>query len=217
MACNKCWLEDPKQSKFCRYCGEALRIRPRCPKCGCENPPDSIFCTQCGERVLLKIEKSKKGTQRKCTSCGHFNELEALFCIVCGEEMMRIPKENFKRQSANPSYKTIALVIGMIFLAGIFVKLGVTLSKRGNSSNLTSATIQTSTSAVNVDEAQVIGVAKNFKCACGGCGELPLATCQCEMPKGSIEEKRFIRERLAEGYTADQVIELLDKKYGHRA
>jgi cytochrome c-type biogenesis protein CcmH/NrfF len=36
------------------------------------------------------------------------------------------------------------------------------------------------------------------------------------MPKGSVEEKRFIRERLAEGYTVEQVIEFLDKKYGHR-
>ena len=26
----------------------------------------------------------------------------------------------------------------------------------------------------------------------------------------------FIRERQAEGYTVEQVIELLDKKYGHR-
>jgi hypothetical protein len=67
-----------------------------------------------------------------------------------------------------------------------------------------------------VDEAQVIAVAKNFKCACGGCGELPLETCTCDMPKGAVEEKAFIREKLAEGLTVEQVIELLDKKYGHR-
>jgi hypothetical protein len=33
---------------------------------------------------------------------------------------------------------------------------------------------------------------------------------------GSVEEKRFIRKRLAEKYTVDQVIELLDEKYGYR-
>jgi hypothetical protein len=130
--------------------------------------------------------------------------------------MARAPKADQKQPSVGPSYKTIALVIGMIFLAGIFVKLGITFSKKGNPSNLTSAPIQASTSAINVDEAQVIAVAKNFKCACGGCGELPLATCQCEMPRGSAEEKRFIREKLAEGFTVEQVIEQLDKKYGHR-
>jgi cytochrome c-type biogenesis protein CcmH/NrfF len=36
------------------------------------------------------------------------------------------------------------------------------------------------------------------------------------MPKGSVEEKRFIREKLAQGYTVEQVTEFLDKKYGHR-
>lgn len=215
MACNKCWLEDPKQSKFCRYCGEALRIRPRCPKCGCENPPDSIFCTQCGERVLLKIEKSKKGTQRKCTSCGHFNELEALFCVFCGEQITRVPKENLKQKSDGPSFKAIGLVIGAVFLVGVLVKAGTIFFETESSPGLSSSSASVSRS-INIDDADVIAVAKNFKCACGRCGELPLATCNCDMPMGSIEEKRFIREKLAEGYTAEQVIDLLDKKYGHR-
>jgi len=61
-----------------------------------------------------------------------------------------------------------------------------------------------------------MAVAKNFKCACGGCGELPLEACNCDMPKGAIEEKKFIREKLAEWFTVEQVIELIDKKYGHR-
>jgi cytochrome c-type biogenesis protein CcmH/NrfF len=68
----------------------------------------------------------------------------------------------------------------------------------------------------NVDEAKVIAVAKNFKCPCGGCGEDPLETCTCDMPKGAVETKSFIREKLSEGFTVEQVIELVDKKYGHR-
>jgi cytochrome c-type biogenesis protein CcmH/NrfF len=131
--------------------------------------------------------------------------------------MIKVPKENFNRQSVGPSYKTIALVIGMIFLAGLAVKLAITFSKGESLSKLNSTPVLTSTPMVQVDEAQVIAVAKNFKCACGGCGELPLATCNCDMSKGSVEEKRFIREKLAEGYTVEQVIELLDRKYGHRA
>jgi hypothetical protein len=31
-----------------------------------------------------------------------------------------------------------------------------------------------------------------------------------------VEEKSFIRAKLAEGYTVPQVIELVDKKYGLR-
>jgi len=214
MTCNRCWLEDPKQSRFCRHCGEPLGIRLRSPECCSENPTDSIFCTQCGER-LLRVQKSTKGTQRKCRNCGHFNEPETLFCVFCGEEMMRIPKENFKQRSANPSYKTIALVIGMIFAAGILVKLGAAFFKEGSRSQSSFSSVPIS-SLAKVDEAEVIEVAENFKCACGGFGELPLATCECQMPKGSVEEKKFIREKLAERYTVEQVIELLDKRYGHR-
>jgi cytochrome c-type biogenesis protein CcmH/NrfF len=73
------------------------------------------------------------------------------------------------------------------------------------------------TLATNSVEDQVLQVALNFKCACGGCGELPLAECQCDMPKGAVEEKSFIRTKLAEGYTVPEVIELVDQKYGHRA
>jgi hypothetical protein len=216
MKCNKCGLENPKQSKFCRKCGEGLGVSLRCSHYGSENPRDSVFCPQCGER-LPEVKKSAKGTQRKCKSCGHFNELDTRFCVACGEEMIKAPRGDQKQQSVGPSYGKIALVVGMIFLAGISVKLGITLSKGGSPSKLNSAPGQTSTSALSVDESQVIEVAKNFKCACGGCGELPLATCQCEMLNGSVEEKRFIREKLAEGYTVEQVIELLDKTYGHRA
>ena len=214
MKCIKCGLENPKQSKFCRKCGEALGGLLQCPQCGSENPRDFLFCIVCGAR-LSGNQKVVKRNQRKCRNCGHFNELDTRFCVVCGEEMVKGPKGDQKQQSVGPSYKTIALVIGMIFLAGLAVKLAITFSKGGGLSKLSSAPVLTS-STVEVNEAQVIAVAKNFKCACGGCGELPLATCQCEMPKGSVEEKRFIREKLAEGFTVEQVIEQLDKKYGHR-
>jgi cytochrome c-type biogenesis protein CcmH/NrfF len=174
-----------------------------------------LFCIVCGAK-LSGNQKFLKGNQRRCRNCGHFNELDTRFCVVCGEEMVRGPKGDQKQQSVGPSYKTIALVIGMIFVAGIAVKLAVTFSQGGGFSKSNSAPVLTLTPMAKVDEAEVIAVAKNFKCACGGCGELPLATCNCDMSKGSVEEKRFIREKLAEGFTVEQVIEQLDKKYGHR-
>lgn len=216
MKCSQCGSDNPMQSRFCRKCGTSLGAHLKCPQCGSENPGDFMFCIVCGAG-LSGIQKSVKGTQRKCRNCGNFNELEALFCVACGEDIIKASRGDQKQQSVAPSYRTIALVVGMIFLAGISVKLGITLSKGGSPSKLNSALSQASTSALSVDESQVIEVAKNFKCACGGCGELPLATCQCEMTKGSVEEKRFIREKLADGYTVEQVIELLDKKYGHKA
>jgi len=218
MKCGQCSLENPKHSKFCRRCGSSLKVLLRCAQCGCENPEDSIFCIECGEK-LSESQKSVKGTQRKCKNCGQFNELDALFCVGCGEEMTRVPKENIQRRSTAPSYKTIALVVGLVFLLGFVIKLGINLSKQARTSNLpvSYAPPTTSpTSLAEVDEAKVRAVAKNFKCACGGCGELPLETCNCDMPKGAVEEKNFIREKLAEGFTVEQVIDLLEKRYGHR-
>ncbi len=215
MKCIQCGLDNPRHSKYCRKCGEALGSHLKCPQCGSQNPEDSMFCIVCGAK-LSGNHKFVRGNQRKCKNCGRFNELEAHYCVTCGEEIARVPKENPRTQSVGPSYQTIALVIGMILLAGFAVKLAITFSKGRDLSGSNSAAAVTSTPAANVDEAQVIAVARNFKCACGGCGELPLATCQCEMPKGSVEERRFIREKLAEGYTVEQVIEQLDKKYGHR-
>ena len=65
-------------------------------------------------------------------------------------------------------------------------------------------------------ESQVKLVAANFKCACGQCAELFLVDCTCDMPRGAGEEKRFIRNQLRQGMTVEQVIELTDRKYGHR-
>jgi len=65
-------------------------------------------------------------------------------------------------------------------------------------------------------ESQVRLVTANFRCACGGCGELPLIDCTCDMPKGAKEEKDFIRRELRDGKTVDQIIRLVEEKYGNR-
>ncbi len=65
-------------------------------------------------------------------------------------------------------------------------------------------------------ESRVQLVASKFRCACGGCGELPLDECTCDMPRGAAEEKDFIRRELEKGRTIDQVIRAVDDKYGHR-
>jgi len=59
-------------------------------------------------------------------------------------------------------------------------------------------------------------VISQFRCACGGCGELPLVQCDCDMPRGATTEKAFIREKLKQGLTVDEVIQTVDELYGHR-
>ena len=124
----------------------------------------------------------------------------------------------------------ITTIVAVVLLVGVSAK--TMFSPRENARSITPIqsapgqpiTIQpktllptATTLATNSVEDQVFQVAVKFKFACGGCGELPLAECQCDMPKGAVEEKSFIRTKLAEGYTVPEVIELVDQKYGHRA
>ncbi len=72
-----------------------------------------------------------------------------------------------------------------------------------------------SESAGSIEE-KINIVAKEFRCACEGCGELQLIVCKCDMPRGAVEEKQFIRENLEKGLKVDEVIRLVEKKYGYR-
>ena len=133
-------------------------------------------------------------------------------------------------QQKQTNFWMITTIVAVVLLVGVSAK--TMFSPRENARSITPIqstpgqpiTIQpktvvptASTLATNSAEDQVRQVAVNFKCACGGCGELPLAECQCEMPKGALEEKNFIRTKLAEGHTVPEVIEFLDQEYGHRA
>lgn len=216
MKCIQCGIGNPKQAEFCNKCGASLGIRTRCDHCNTENSCDAEFCTECGEKLTPGL-KAAKGAQRKCPSCEQLNKRDAILCVACGEEIIKVPKVNLKRRSSGPSFKSIAILIGIIFLFGILAEMGTTLFKQDRSSQAPSSSAPIRQSFVGrVDEAQVIAVARNFICACEGCGEKPLASCECDMPRGAVEEKNFIREKLSEGLTVEQVIELVDKKYGHR-
>jgi cytochrome c-type biogenesis protein CcmH/NrfF len=136
-------------------------------------------------------------------------------------------------QTKESNFWKITTLIAIILLAGVSVK---SMFSRGQKTNTITSYQTTSSQPITIQpvpgqspalqaptsaapssiEDQVRQVAVNFKCACGGCGELPLAECQCDMPKGAVEEKSFIRKKLTEGYTVPQVIELVDKKYGLR-
>jgi cytochrome c-type biogenesis protein CcmH/NrfF len=136
-------------------------------------------------------------------------------------------------QMKESNFWKITTVIAIILLAGVTAK--TMFSPSQNTRNISpiqatssqpipiqpatgqSPAVQAATAPEsNSIEDQVRQVAVNFKCACGGCGELPLDECQCDMPKGAVEEKNFIWTKLMEGNSVPQVIELVDKKYGLR-
>ena len=112
-----------------------------------------------------------------------------------------------------PNNWMIVALIVFFFAAGVLVKLVFAPSAENPPARPNVQTNSTNDSAI---ESQVQLVAANFRCACGGCGELFLIDCTCDMPKGAVEEKAFIRGRLQQGLSVDQVIQLVDKKYGHR-
>jgi cytochrome c-type biogenesis protein CcmH/NrfF len=107
----------------------------------------------------------------------------------------------------------IVSVLLFFFSVGLIAKMifsPVSLSGVGPTSH------QSNSSGNAALESQVRLVAANFRCACGGCGELFLIDCTCDMPRGAVEEKRFIREKLRQGIDVDQVINIVEKEYGHK-
>lgn len=117
------------------------------------------------------------------------------------------------RARGEPSFWMIGIVICLILLVGFIVKAIYSPGPK-----LSPATVIHPVAAPAADplESEVLQVASNFRCACGGCGEHSLAECVCSMPRGAAEEKAFIRGKLKEGLSASQVIDPVDKQYGLR-
>jgi len=116
-------------------------------------------------------------------------------------------------QPGTPNYWMIVAIIALVISIGFAMKVMFyapeNISPRAQS-------YQSQPLAEDSLEMQVQRVASEFKCACGGCGELPLIICDCNMPRGAIEEKAFIRKELQEGFSVERVIQLVDEKYGHK-
>jgi ribosomal protein L37E len=161
--------------------------------------------------------KRRKGTARKCRNCGEFNELNARYCGHCGHPLSGHESVRGQKRAGSkgrePSYWIIAAVIALIFSVGLGVKMAFYPSQEIQQGE---RTYQVPVVADDSVERKVQLVASNFKCACGGCGELPLIECECDMPRGAQEEKDFIRKKLREGLTVNHVIQLVEKKYGLR-
>ncbi len=106
----------------------------------------------------------------------------------------------------------IVSVVALIISAGLIAK--IVFVNNDPPVNIKQNASTQSPDIVNSD-ARVQLVASRFRCACGGCGELPLDECTCDMPRGAVEEKNFIRKKLQEGLTIDQVVKAVNEKYGH--
>ena len=59
-------------------------------------------------------------------------------------------------------------------------------------------------------------IAEHFLCGCMQCGDMILAECTCPDPKGGLAEKEFIRSHLVTGRPKDEIIDLVQKRFGRR-
>ena len=115
-----------------------------------------------------------------------------------------------------PNYWMIVALVAIFFSVGLLFKTAFFPSESPvtGTVNYQPAQTQTASKTDSSIEDKVQLISSNFKCACGGCGELPLIECTCDMPKGAQEEKSFMRRMLKEGLSVGQIIKLVDEKYG---
>jgi cytochrome c-type biogenesis protein CcmH/NrfF len=124
-----------------------------------------------------------------------------------------IPQPKSSPGGWEPSYWMILAVLLFFFSAGLVAKM---VFSPVSVSSIGPTNYQSNSNGNAALESQVQLVAANFRCACGGCGELFLIDCTCDMPRGAVEEKRFIREKLQQGLAVEQVVNMVEKEYGHR-
>ncbi|NOX17777.1 MAG: hypothetical protein GXO87_05785 [Chlorobi bacterium] len=165
-----------------------------------------------------------------CKECGYRNKYrkdEAKYCANCGaplyeqiETKRREPRTSIKRskksrknknlQKAANTLRTKWIGYGAALLFGSFLIYLLVLPNERNP-DLGNGKIIEEKSGNPFVEAKVVDLASQFACACGGCDEDPLDKCQCDY---AIEERSFIRSRLENSVSDEEIIEALNKKYG---
>ena len=206
----------------------------KCPNCQTDNELTAKFCFQCGSDLP---EKGNKGTY--CRECGFENPHNAKYCGKCGIKLSSgeksanehhkptaTPKSSKPSRKKRKKQKTSAehvrhtvrrgtlqgwnyKVIGMIALG--VVLFGVYAVYMNEKSLKISERYVENVSTNPALEAQMREVASKFVCACGSCPSEPLESCSCATAR---KERDFIRNALAGGQNADDVVKVLNNQYG---
>lgn len=136
-----------------------------------------------------------------CTKCGHENKKGLKFCTACG---VRLPKSrrNSKDGAAGQSQTKVALLAGSILL--IALVWGLKPEEGGSKISPTELPKKLYSSAV-------LEVATKFLCACGTCDVPELVECTCPT---AIDEKDAINRELATGKSQNEVVAILNKRFG---
>ena len=193
MKCEKCGANNSDKNRFCRDCGKPLKLI--CSQCGKKIEPGIQFCGSCGKKTngLFKNKKNK----------------------INQKEYSR------KYNKSNNNTKVIVIsIISAIIVSIIILNFNSFISNFSSGNNYSDDNIfnnLNSGAGENIiwsDEVQKI--AANFNCPCEKCGIISLDKCTCDIEKGSIEVKSFIKNLLDQGFSEDEVIQKVDEEYGHR-
>jgi len=150
-----------------------------------------------------------------CTQCGAELKSGAQFCSKCGNQVQSGKKGSRKKQQQtsrkghNSNTKTVRVPMPMLVIGGLVIFfLGAVLLLRQPDRQAPQAAQQPQ-SAMRQD---VYAVATQFTCPCGDCQD-NLAVCDCTVPHGAMEVKKFISLGLDQGRTPDQMVAAVQLKY----
>jgi hypothetical protein len=154
-------------------------------------------------------------------SCGTCNEesLEVCKCATAVEERQFIRDYVERNQKKEDIVFALASKYGFLKsqFAGEFKKVDKSKIFETNQITIPVITLDNKKSGFNktASISDKVTIYSAFMCNCGKCGIDELKDCNCSHPKGAQEVKKFIDEKIsANKYTVQEVIELVNSKYG---
>ncbi len=201
MKCNKCGIENSRESKFCTECGTELSTVSvgkittdsfYCNQCGTKNTETSNFCVKCGN----KLQNGKPNQRKKSSARNNHNRTRKI------HNQKRLAILDMVQE--NKTFAVIGLVV-VGFLVVLF------LPNNKTSTNPRNYIPNSSTGFAGLTGSRLNDIASKFICSCGTCDELPLETCGCPTANG---EKAFIQSQMNTNKSDAQIIKAVYSKYG---
>lgn len=143
----------------------------------------------------------------KCANCNRTVTKKTKFCPECGNKI--VPKTS--KSGPKEPKKITAVQAGLLIGVGIIV--GIAILKIGESTPDSASSPPVSDFPSSLQSPAVLEIAAEFDCFCGSC-EDRLDVCTCEHPRGALEVKGFILQKLQEGHHKPHIVEMVRENYG---
>jgi ribosomal protein L40E len=163
------------------------------------------------------IEVASKFTC-SCGSCGE-EALETCTCGTAEQERNFIRRELKRGKSVSQAVLAVNDRYGHLKpeFAGKIEGSGLNLDFSAKQQNdiFSQITKSNNNKIATIEDRE--DIFSHFECPCGQCGIPELRDCSCQHPKGATEVKLFVDGKIeVEKYTIGELIDVVDKKYGHK-